>query len=81
MPPGFDAPGEWIAPTVTVELWVPFPLDLGQEDRINRSYFAVGRLRDGVTLEQAREQLDTVFARLPARRACRVDPVVVLSDR
>ncbi|MGD8329778.1 MAG: ABC transporter permease [Acidobacteriota bacterium] len=64
MPAGFDAPGEWISPGVHVELWLPFPLDVPSEGRINRSYNAVGRLRDGVTIAQAREQLDTVFARL-----------------
>jgi len=64
MPPDFDAPGEWLLPTLHVELWIPFPLEITPDERINRSYHAVGRLRDGTTFEEARAQLEAVGARL-----------------
>ena len=49
------------------DLFVPMPLDRDSLlSRGNHSYHTVARLRDGVTLEQARQQLEALGARLTA---------------
>jgi putative ABC transport system permease protein len=56
MPAGFDFPGE-------AELWVPFALtpgDLADSQRGAHYVSAVGRLRRGVSVEQARDDLDRI---------------------
>ena len=57
MPAGFDYPQQ-------AELWTPFPLDAGAERRDNRYVGVVGRLKPGVTPQQAQADLDTVNQRL-----------------
>jgi len=59
MPPGFNFPDRG-------EFWMPFATDgPSQEPRGNRGYAgAIGRLRPGVTLEQARADLARVSAHL-----------------
>ena len=56
MPEGFGFPSD-------VELWAPYEPTPGGSDRRDRPF---GRLADGVTLEQARADLDVVAARLAA---------------
>src|SRR5690348_2077686 len=59
MPPGFNFPDRG-------EFWMPFATDgPSQEPRGNRGYAgAIGRLRPGVTLEQARADLARVSTQL-----------------
>jgi putative ABC transport system permease protein len=59
MPPGFDFPkgcGIWV-PTSTLGA-------RGINDRISHPYHVLGRLRQGVTLQQARTQIDAIQKRL-----------------
>ena len=48
------------------ELWVPLDLDPASADRGQRSAWVAGRLADGVTLEQAQEDLSRIAQRLEA---------------
>ena len=78
MPRGFAYPGE-------VELWVPAYLDSASEPRDNRQYEAIGRLKPGVTVEQAQAELDTISARLDAaypttNRGWQVRPVPLIDS-
>ncbi|MEP6708410.1 MAG: ABC transporter permease, partial [Pyrinomonadaceae bacterium] len=57
MPAGFDYPAQ-------SELWVPFPIDAAAERRDNRYLEVITRLKSGVTLAQAKTQLDTINQRL-----------------
>ena len=59
MPPSFRYP------TATTELWVPTQAYPGlMQARLARFYTAIGRLKPGVTLDQARQDLDAIQARL-----------------
>jgi putative ABC transport system permease protein len=54
MPPGFDFPAG-------ADLWLPLQQAAGYATgRGNNNFFVLGRLRDGVSLEQAQAQLDVV---------------------
>jgi predicted permease len=66
MPRGFGAPAEWIDPTVRLDLWIPFIVDVTQQTRGNRSYNPVARLRAGVSLEAATTELQGIASRLRA---------------
>jgi putative ABC transport system permease protein len=58
MPPGFSFPQNQ-------ELWVPLVPTPEVRRRENRdTWFAIGRLADGVTVEQARAEMDTIGRRL-----------------
>ena len=46
------------------DIWVPFPLGEDMRTRRGRFVQAVGRLREGVSLEQARAEMNTIAARL-----------------
>ena len=49
------------------DLWIPtgaMPAALSQQPRQARGYFAVGRLADGVTVEQSRSELQAIGKRL-----------------
>jgi len=59
MPEGFEFP----AGQPEVELWLPLTLsEQAQLDRAHRMYNAIGRLDDGVTVEQASSELATLAA-------------------
>jgi predicted permease len=59
MPPSFRYP------TATTEIWVPAQSSPGMmQARRARIYTAVGRLKPGVTLDRARQDLDGIQARL-----------------
>jgi len=59
MPPGFRFP------SADVDLWLPVPMDAPvAQDRSSTWFTTAGRLKAGVTLAQARADLDTVQARL-----------------
>jgi putative ABC transport system permease protein len=62
MPRGFSYPDE-------VDLWVPGVLDPAGDPRNNRYLEALGRLKAGVTIEQAQAELDGISARLDAAYA------------
>jgi predicted permease len=58
MPPGFAFPARGQA-------WVPFTVEEAMEGHGNRGYAgAIGRLRPGVTVEQAQRDLDLISRRL-----------------
>jgi putative ABC transport system permease protein len=42
------------------DMWTPLTIDPGREIRVNHVILAVGRLRAGVTLEQAQAEMDVV---------------------
>ena len=44
----------------TGDLWIPMTIDPGREIRLNHVILAVGRLRPGVTLEQAQAEMNVV---------------------
>jgi len=47
-----------------IEVWVPLPPGTEYEPRFSRSFQVLGRLRDGVDLEDAREDLGRIAIRL-----------------
>lgn len=59
MPPGFDFPQR-------AQIWNAFPLKTEGENRDNRSWSAIARLRDGVSRAEAQTQLSAIDARLAA---------------
>ena len=67
----------------TVDAWVPYDLD-GNDWEQNYSLTAVGRLRDGVELEEARAELavlsDALAAQWPNARASRIRAVPLKED-
>src|SRR5262245_61126203 len=58
MPPGFTFPQD------DIEVWTPYALDLRQTERGSHFLRVIARLRSGVTLEQARIEMDTIANRL-----------------
>jgi predicted permease len=59
MPPYFNFPGE------QVDLWTPFRFDEeAYQDRNNNYIIAVGRLRPGVSVEQARAEVQVIATQL-----------------
>ncbi|HEX7049889.1 MAG TPA: ABC transporter permease [Longimicrobiales bacterium] len=60
MPPGFSFPAG-------TELWLPSDASLANQTRTGHNFRVIGRLRDGVALEQARSDLTAVARRLKAR--------------
>ncbi|HEY6931384.1 MAG TPA: ABC transporter permease, partial [Thermoanaerobaculia bacterium] len=61
MPEDFAFPGD-----EGIEIWTALSPDLGNPDRGDRDYFAVARLRPGVSVAQARADLDSVSRGLAA---------------
>ena len=59
MPPGFAFPNNQ-------RLWVPLEPLVSQDPRNFRGLFAFGRLKPGVTIERARQDLDAIAGRLAA---------------
>ncbi len=55
MPPGFHYPGK-------TDLWIP--QTTSSTSRTGHNLYAVGRIREGVSLEQAQAELTTIAARL-----------------
>ena len=58
----FPIPGQF--PIPPTQLWVPLAIDPGQENRGDRSLFAVGRLKSGVTAGQAQAEMTLIARRL-----------------
>jgi putative ABC transport system permease protein len=59
---GIAAPDLWLPSEA--DLWVPLAMDPGQARRRNNSFFVVGRLKPGVSLDQARAEMASISARL-----------------
>jgi Acidobacterial duplicated orphan permease len=57
MPAGFEFPEK-------TQIWIPSGLNLAQEPRDNRSWFALGRLKPRVELAQAQSQISAINAQL-----------------
>src|SRR5580693_1648004 len=57
LPAGFRFPAD-------VELWLPADLDGENPSRTSHNYSAVGRLRDGVTVQQANLDISTIARRI-----------------
>ena len=62
MPPGFDIHDQ------RVKIWAPLPLDPAQrtQNRGSHYLYLVGRLKPGVTLQQAKTELNSLLAQWPA---------------
>jgi putative ABC transport system permease protein len=61
MPEDFAFPGD-----EGIEVWTALAPDLGNPERGDRDYFAVARLRPGVTVAQSRAELDSISRDLGA---------------
>ncbi len=46
------------------QLWVPLRVDRAAASRVQRDLFVMGRLKDGVTMTQARAEMDTIVKRI-----------------
>ena len=57
-------PAHFFFPSQEIDAWVPTAFPTEPEARGNRSFLAVARLREGVTVEQAQEDLARVAAEL-----------------
>src|SRR5712664_1260122 len=57
LPAGFRFPTD-------VDLWLPADLDGENPSRTSHNYYAVGRLRDGVTVEQANRDISAIARRI-----------------
>jgi putative ABC transport system permease protein len=53
LPPGFSALGN-------IDIWVPLALNRSEDARANRTYGAVARLKEGVTVEQAQAEMNGI---------------------
>ena len=76
-------PAEFITVVRDADLIAPFPIDADPRRTLRDSGFlrVIGRLRDGVTVAQAREDLDAIMARLrieyPATNATHLGTAIV----
>ena len=59
LPAGFDFPAD-------ADLWMPADLDGPNASRTSHNYAVVGRLRDGVTVEQADREISAIARRIRA---------------
>lgn len=57
MPPGFDYPNQ-------TEIWFPLAIEPAKEKRFNRFLNVVGRLKPGLTIEQAQSEMSLINERL-----------------
>ncbi len=57
MPPGFEYPEQ-------TQVWVPSAVNLSDEPRDNRVWWAIARLNNGVDLKQAQNRLSAIDAQL-----------------
>ncbi|MBI3448891.1 MAG: ABC transporter permease [Acidobacteria bacterium] len=49
------------------DMWIPLTIDPANERRLNHVIRVVGRLKDGVSVDQAQAEMDTVAARVAAQ--------------
>jgi putative ABC transport system permease protein len=69
MPQGFQVPSPMWHYNPPQELWIPFPLSRQNTGRGNHSYPAIGRLRDGISVEAAQENMSALGLRLAGSSA------------
>ena len=55
-------PRQFAFPTENFRLWLQLPLETDPNTRGNHGLFAVGRMRPGVSLDQARSEIQTLMA-------------------
>ncbi|MGH7472123.1 MAG: ADOP family duplicated permease, partial [Longimicrobiales bacterium] len=60
MPPGFGYPG-------AVDIWYPMELDEPNDSRTSHNYQVLGRLKPGVSVAQAKAELDAITRRILER--------------
>jgi putative ABC transport system permease protein len=79
MPPEFEF--QFFSPIR--QLWVPVAYTRGDQDRGSNSFYCLARLKSGVTMEQARAQMNTIGLSLAQQypqdnvgRTVRLDPIV-----
>ena len=79
MPPEFEF--QFFSPIR--QIWVPVAYTRGDQDRGSNSFFCLGRLKQGVTIEQARAQMNTIGLGLAqqypqdnAGETATIDPIV-----
>ena len=70
LPPGFRFPDE-------AELWAPADLDGENPHRTSHNYWGVGRLRDGVSVGQARQDISAIARRIHAASSERGDYLLI----
>jgi len=73
MPEGFDFPTQY-------DVWMPFARGPEVNQRVPEAFLAVGRLRDGANLQEARAELETINRRLEAAYPATNRGVVVRVD-
>ncbi len=57
LPQGFEFPSE-------TALWIPADTDGENPSRTSHNYYAIGRLRDGITVQQASDDISTIARRI-----------------
>jgi predicted permease len=64
MPRGFQVPSPWWQYNPPQQVWTPFPASEQQANRGSHSYPVLGRLKDGMSIEVAQEDMRAVSTRL-----------------
>jgi putative ABC transport system permease protein len=79
MPPGFELQ---FPTSVRVDMWVPMTIDSGEPDRSTNFLYTLGRLKQGVSQEQAQTEMNLIAGQLQqqypetnAERGVRVVPL------
>ena len=79
MPPGFELQ---FPTSVRVDMWVPMTIDSGEPDRSTNFLYTLGRLKQGVSREQAQTEMNLIAGQLQqqypetnAERGVRVVPL------
>jgi putative ABC transport system permease protein len=65
LPPHFTlmVPPEALVPA-NVDVWIPYAVDYAKQDRDSHGLTVIGRMRPGVTLHQAQDEMNAIAARL-----------------
>ena len=63
MPSGFEFPPD----NKNVDMWVPLTIGAANTERASRQLQVIGRLKDGISEQQTRMELDTISQRLAAQ--------------
>src|SRR6185369_10650651 len=79
MPPGFELQ---FPTSMRVDMWVPMTIDSGEPDRSNNFLYTLGRLKQGVSRDQAQTEMNLIAGQLQqqypetnAERGVRVVPL------
>jgi putative ABC transport system permease protein len=65
LPAGFSlmVPAEALVPA-NVDVWIPYAVDYAKQERDSHGLTVIGRMKRGVTLAQAQEEMNAIAARL-----------------